>query len=169
MTSLLPLLSLFPSPWSFFPSPPLPSLPPPSPLPSSQSSIGDVSTLRTKLQARRATLNAEIEKEDKFHQGSKRLVRASIDHKTRDQAMLEANFAESKIKALQAELAKINSSLPAYQHERYVYIILCERHCSTYFPCSLWFLDAPSCILLMRFSTQHKAMQFTSFLLPQSP
>jgi hypothetical protein len=81
------------------------------------SSIGDVRTLRTKLQARRATLNVEIEKEDKFHQGSKRLLRASMDHKTRDQAMLEANFAESKIKALQAELARINSSLQAYQQE----------------------------------------------------
>lgn len=92
------------------------SLPPP---PSPQSSIGDVSTLRTKLQARRATLNEEIEKEDKFHQGSKRLLRASIDHKTRDQAMLEANFAESKIKALQSELAKINSSLQAYQKEKW--------------------------------------------------
>lgn len=76
-----------------------------------------MSTLRTKLQARRAELNAEIEKEDKFHQGSKRLVRASSDHKARDQAILEANFAESKIRALQAELAKINSSLQAYQQE----------------------------------------------------
>jgi hypothetical protein len=82
-----------------------------------RSSIGDVSTLRTKLQARRATLNAEIEKEDKFHQGSRRLVRASLGGKTRDQALLEANFAESKIRALQAELAKINSSLQAYQQE----------------------------------------------------
>ena len=83
-----------------------------------QSSIGDVSTLRTKLQSRRAQLNAEIEKEDKFHQGSRRLVRASSDHKARDQAQLEASFAESKIRALQAELAKINSSLQAYQQER---------------------------------------------------
>ena len=76
-------------------------------------------TLRTKLQSRRAELNTEIEKEDKFHQGSKRLVKASGDHKTRDQALMEASFAESKIRALQAELAKINSSLQAYQQERY--------------------------------------------------
>jgi hypothetical protein len=82
-----------------------------------QSSIGDVSTLRTKLQSRRAELNAEIEKQDKFHQGSKRLVRASSHHKARDQAQLEASFAESKIRVLQAELAKINSSLQAYQQE----------------------------------------------------
>ena len=77
-----------------------------------------MSTLRTKLQTRRAELNVEIEKEDKFHQGSRNLVRAAIDHKTRDQAKLEANFAESKIRALQAELARINSSLQAYQQER---------------------------------------------------
>ncbi|CAI8016224.1 Rhophilin-2 [Geodia barretti] len=82
-----------------------------------ESSIGDVSTLRTKLQSRRAQLNVEIEKEDKFHQGSKRLVRASSDHKARDQAQLEASFAESKIRVHQAELAKINSSLQAYQQE----------------------------------------------------
>lgn len=46
---------------------------------------------------------------------------ASHDHKAKDQAALEMNFAESKIKALQAELAKINSSLHAYQAERLVH------------------------------------------------
>ena len=82
-----------------------------------QSSLntGDTATLRTRLQARRATLNEEICKEDKFHKGSKRLVGASVDPKTKDQAALEMNFAESKIKALQSELSKINSSLQAYQ------------------------------------------------------
>ena len=86
-------------------------------------------TLRTKLQTRRAELNAQIEKEDKFHQGSKRLVRAASDHKIRDQAQLEASFAESKIKALQAELSKINSSLQAYQQERWTNISLCVCVC----------------------------------------
>lgn len=82
-----------------------------------QSSIGDVKTLRSQLQARRSTLNAEIEKEDRFMKGSKNLVGASADLKTREQATLEMSFAESKIKALQAELGRINSSLHAYQAE----------------------------------------------------
>ncbi len=47
--------------------------------------------------------------------GSKRLLGATLDHKTRDQAALEVNFADSKIRLLQSELAKINSSLQAYQ------------------------------------------------------
>lgn len=81
------------------------------------TSIGgrNAATLRTRMQARRATLNEEIRKEDKFHKGSKRLIGASGDQKTREQATLEMNFAESKIKALQSELCKINSSLQAYQ------------------------------------------------------
>ena len=95
------------------------SLPFPSLL---QSSIGDVKTLRSQLHARRTTLNEEIGKEDHILQGSKKLVGATLDHKTKDQASLEMSFAESKIKALQAELAKINSSLHAYQDERFVYI-----------------------------------------------
>jgi hypothetical protein len=66
-------------------------------------------------------LNEEIGKEDHILQGSKKLVGATIDHKTKDQASLEMSFAESKIKALQAELAKINSSLHAYQDERFVH------------------------------------------------
>ena len=86
-----------------------------------QSSIGDVKTLRSQLQARRSTLNAEIEKEDRFMKGSKNLVGASADLKTREQATLEMSFAESKIKALQAELGRINSSLHAYQAERYTF------------------------------------------------
>ena len=77
-------------------------------------------TLRSQLHARRTTLNEQIGKEDHIFQGSKKLVGASHDHKAKDQAMLEMNFAESKIKALQAELAKINSSLHAYQDERFV-------------------------------------------------
>ena len=99
----------------------LPSLPPSlSLLLPLQSSIGDVKTLRSQLHARRTTLNEEIGKEDHILQGSKKLVGASLDHKTKDQASLEMSFAESKIKALQAELAKINSSLHAYQDERFV-------------------------------------------------
>ena len=43
----------------------------------------------------------------------------TLDHKTRDQAVLEMNFAESKIRVLQAELTKINSSLQSYQTERW--------------------------------------------------
>ena len=69
------------------------------------------------MQARRATLNEEIHKEDKFHKGSKKLMGVSADPKTKGQATLEMNFAESKIKALQSELSKINSSLQAYQAE----------------------------------------------------
>ena len=84
-----------------------------------QSSAGNVGTIRNHLQARRATLNAEIGKEDQLRKGSKRLVGVTLDHKTRDQAVLEMNFAESKIKVLQAELAKINSSLQSYQTERW--------------------------------------------------
>ena len=87
---------------------------------SLQSSIGDVKTLRSQLHARRTTLNEEIGKEDHILQGSKKLVGATLDHKTKDQATLEMSFAESKIKALQSELAKINSSLHAYQDERFV-------------------------------------------------
>jgi len=83
-----------------------------------QSSIGDVGTIRNRLQARRATLNEEIGKEDKLRKGSKRLAGVSLDHKARGQAVLEMNFAESKIRALQAELTKINSSLQSYQSER---------------------------------------------------
>ena len=82
-----------------------------------QSSAGNVGTIRNHLQARRATLNAEIGKEDHLRKGSKRLVGVT-DHKTRDQAVLEMNFAESKIRVLQAELTKINSSLQSYQTER---------------------------------------------------
>lgn len=85
-----------------------------------QSSIGDVKTLRSQLHARRTTLNEEIGKEDHILQGSKKLVGATLDHRTKDQASLEMSFAESKIKALQSELAKINSSLHAYQDERSV-------------------------------------------------
>ena len=84
-----------------------------------QSSAGNVGTIRNHLQARRATLNAEIGKEDQLRKGSKRLVGVTLDHKTRDQAVLEMNFAESKIKVLQAELTKINSSLQSYQTERW--------------------------------------------------
>ena len=43
-----------------------------------------------------------------MRKGSKRLVGVTLDHKTRDQAVLEMNFAESKIRVLQAELTKIN-------------------------------------------------------------
>ena len=80
-----------------------------------QSSIGDVKTLRTRLQDRRESLNEEIEKENRMKKGSKRLIRASLDHKIKDQAALEMNFADSKIRVLQSELAKINSSIQAYQ------------------------------------------------------
>jgi len=93
-------------------------LPPHHSLTHMQSSIGDVGTIRNRLQARRATLNEEIGKEDKLRKGSKRLAGVSLDHKARDQAVLEMNFAESKIRALQAELTKINSSLQSYQLER---------------------------------------------------
>ena len=77
-------------------------------------------TLRSQLHARRTTLNEEIGKEDHILQGSKKLVSVTHDHKAKDQASLEMSFAESKIKALQSELAKINSSLHAYQDERFV-------------------------------------------------
>ena len=46
------------------------------------------------------------------------LTRPSLDSRTRDLAALEHQFSVSKIQALQAELAKINSSLQAYQPER---------------------------------------------------
>ena len=84
-------------------------------------------TLRSQLHARRTTLNEQIGKEDLILQGSKKLVGASHDHKTKDQASLEMSFAESKIKALQAELAKINSSLHAYQAERFVNRVVFRR------------------------------------------
>ena len=83
-----------------------------------QSSIGNVKTLRSQLHSRRTALNEEIEKENQFVTGSKKLVGATLDHKIRDQASLEMSFAESKVKALQSELSKINSSLNAYQNER---------------------------------------------------
>lgn len=92
-----------------------------------QSSIGNVKTLRSKLQARRVTLSEAIEKENLFLQGSERLASLSSDPRTKDQASLQKDFAESKIKTLQAELTKINSSLHAYQAERCVHVCVCVR------------------------------------------
>ena len=83
-----------------------------------QSSIGNVKTLRSKLRAQRVSLNEAIEKESMFLHGSELLAAISNDQKTKDQATLQKDFAESKIKTLQAELTKINSSLHAYQAER---------------------------------------------------
>ena len=80
-----------------------------------QTSKGDIKTIRSQLHTRRASLNEQIEKEDRIKEGTKKLIGATSDHRTKDQAMLEMNFSESKIKALQAELTKINSSLSAYQ------------------------------------------------------
>lgn len=71
------------------------------------------------------TLSEAIEKENMFLQGSERLATISHDQKTKDQASLQKDFAESKIKTLQAELTKINSSLHAYQAERYVGVCVC--------------------------------------------
>ena len=44
--------------------------------------------------------------------------RKVLNKKTRDQASLEHDFSVSKIQLLRSELAKINSSLQAYQPER---------------------------------------------------
>ena len=44
--------------------------------------------------------------------------RPVLNKKTRDQASLEHDFSVSKIQLLRSELAKINSSLQAYQPER---------------------------------------------------
>lgn len=77
-------------------------------------------TLRSKLHARRTKLNEAIEKESMFLEGSQRLANITTDPKSKDKASLEKDFAESKIKTLQAELTKINSSLHAYQAERCV-------------------------------------------------
>ena len=74
-------------------------------------------TLRSKLQARRVTLNEAIEKEGLFLQGSQRLASLTTDPRSKDEATLQKDFAHSKIKTLQAELTKINSSLHAYQDE----------------------------------------------------
>jgi hypothetical protein len=70
------------------------------------------------------TLSEAIEKENLFLKGSERLVGITQDQKTKDQAALQKDFAESKIKTLQAELTKINSSLHAYQAERYLTMIV---------------------------------------------
>ena len=45
--------------------------------------------------------------------------RASSDLKSRETALLEAQYSDSKIQLLQQELASINNSLQAYQDERY--------------------------------------------------
>lgn len=90
-----------------------------------QSSVGNgTKTLRSKLQDRRVTLSEAIEKENLFLKGSERLADISQDQRTKDQAALQKDFAESKIKTLQAELTKINSSLHAYQAERYQWNLL---------------------------------------------
>lgn len=44
--------------------------------------------------------------------------RASSDLKSRETALLEAHYSDSKIQLLQQELASINNSLQAYQDER---------------------------------------------------
>lgn len=64
------------------------------------------------------SLNEEIGREEQFKTGSQRLFSASLDPRTKEQAALEMSFAESKIQVFQAELAKLNSSLQAYQKER---------------------------------------------------
>ena len=46
------------------------------------------------------------------------LLRASSDLKSRETALLEAQYSDSKIQLLQQELASINNSLQAYQDER---------------------------------------------------
>ncbi len=76
---------------------------------------GDVKTLRSQLHTRRVELNTEIEKEDRIADGSRRLLGATRNTHTKNQAALEMSFSESKIKGLQSELGKINSSLSAYQ------------------------------------------------------
>ncbi len=74
-----------------------------------------MATLRTSLHTRRTELNKQIEMEDRIADGTRKLLGVSSDVHTRNQASLEMSFSESKIKALQSELAKINSSLSAYQ------------------------------------------------------
>ena len=74
--------------------------------------------MRTQLQNRKASLDEEIGREEKLFIGSKRLLFASHDLKTKNQAELEVSFSDSKIKALQAELSRINSSLQTYQPQR---------------------------------------------------
>ena len=44
--------------------------------------------------------------------------RVSSDLKSRETAMLEAHYSDSKIQLLQQELATVNNSLQAYQDER---------------------------------------------------
>ena len=66
-------------------------------------------------------LTEEIEREDRIVDGSRKLLGVSSDSRTKNQAALEMNFSESKIKALQSELAKINSSLSAYQADGYTH------------------------------------------------
>ncbi len=80
-----------------------------------QGKAGNVATLRTTLHSRRVELNQAIEKEDRIADGTRKLLGVSSNVHTRNQAALEMSFSESKIKALQSELAKINSSLSAYQ------------------------------------------------------
>ena len=63
-------------------------------------------------------LNEAIEKESMILEGSQRLASVTSDARSKDQATVQKDFAESKIKTFQAELTKINSSLLAYQSER---------------------------------------------------
>lgn len=58
--------------------------------------------------------------EDRIADGTRKLLGVTSDTHSRNQAALEMNFSESKIKALQSELAKINSSLSAYQAKGWV-------------------------------------------------
>ena len=46
------------------------------------------------------------------------VTRVSSDLKSRETAMLEAHYSDSKIQLLQQELATVNNSLQAYQDER---------------------------------------------------
>ncbi|XP_019850691.1 PREDICTED: rhophilin-2-like isoform X2 [Amphimedon queenslandica] len=82
------------------------------------SSIGDVGTIRTQLQHRKDQLSKEIGVEQEITKGTKKLSKMKVlNKKTRDQASLEHDFSVSKIQLLRSELAKINSSLQAYQPE----------------------------------------------------
>ena len=51
------------------------------------------------------------------------LCRSSLDNKTRDLANLEHEYSKSKIQVLQTELSRINSSIQAYQPERWYFYI----------------------------------------------
>jgi hypothetical protein len=85
---------------------------------SINSSVGDVGTIRSKLQMRKTQLAKQIHVEREIYRGTKKLAKMpSSNNKTRDQASLEHQYSRSKIQLLQSELAKINSSIQAYQPE----------------------------------------------------